>query len=373
MALEDFLNANGVEGASIVKEDEVVDTVETTEEVVPTEATEEVDPPAPEGKVETETEVPEEAPEEEAVVSKTFEEMWSEKMADKYGKLEEFDDHYSSLKTKAEQERYEDKFSEESRGRLDKLLGSDLSWDKIREIANVQTLDVDKLDGRQAMAKALELDQGLSPDEIKNELYDYDMLKNVDLDELTERELIKHNSDVSKFARLERESKSYLSTLKEDERFSLPELAKKEEVSDETLKAQEKVRTDAIQAYENDVTSHVSSFNEIDIKTGEGESFKYELSPEDKQEVESRMKNVNNYYTNFMNDGKLDMKSMSETMAKGLLFDKAIKAALESQSNAGEESAVKKMNNTNFDSKSSAPSDSGKSVMQQIAEKYKDD
>jgi len=294
-------------------------------------------------------------------------------MGEKYGKLEEFDNHYSSLKTKAEQERYEDKFSEESRGRLDKLLGSDLSWSKIKEIANVQTLDVEKLDGRQAMAKALELDQGLTPDEIKNELFDYDQLNNVDLEELDERELIKHKSDVSKFARLERESKSYLSTLKEDERFSLPELANQEEVSDETLKSQDEERKNAIQAYESDVSSHVSSFNELDIEIGEDKSFKYEISAEDKQEIESRMKGVNNYYTNFMNDGKLDMKSMSETMAKGLLFDKAIKAALESQSNAGEEAAVKKINNTNFNANQSAPSDSGKSIMQQIAEKYNED
>ena len=71
-----------------------------------------------------------------------------------------------------------------------------------------------------------------------------------------------------------------------------------------------------------------------------------------------------------MKDGKLDMKTMSETMMKGLVFNKAIKAALENQSNDGEIKAVKKMNNTTFDAKSGAPDTSGMSEMQQIAAAY---
>lgn len=376
MGLEDFLSSQT--GEDIVLTDSKEESVDKPE-VAETEASATEEPTSEEAvdsSEENKAEKTEETEETEKVDSPTassFEEMWAERMGEKYGKLEDFDDHYSSLKAKSEQERYEDKYSEESRDRLDKLLESGTSWEKIKEIANVQTLDVEKLTGRQAMAKALELDQGLTRAEIENELYDYDQLKNVDLDDLDDRELIKHNSDLSKFARLERESKSYLSELKQDKRFSLPELAKKEEVSEETLKAQEKMREDAIRAYETDVSNQVSSLNNLDIKIGEKDVFKYELTKEDKQIVESQMKGVNNYYTNFMNDGKLDMKSMSETLAKGLVFDKAIKAALESQSNAGEEAAVKKINNTNFDAKSTAPDTSGMSAMQQIAAKYRDD
>lgn len=368
MGLEDFLSSQT--GEEVVLSDSKEENVDTPE-VAETEGSVTEEPASEEAVDSSEEKKTEDT--EKVDSTPSFEEMWAERMGDKYGKFEDFDDHYSSLKTKSEQERYEDKYSEESRDRLDKLLESETSWDRIKEIASVQTLDVEKLNGRQAMAKALELDQGLTRAEIENELYDYDQLKDVDLDDLDDRELIKHNSDLSKFARLERESKSYLSELKQDKRFSLPELTKKEEVSEETLKAQDKVREDAIQAYETDVSSQVSSLNNLDIKIGENDVFKYELTSEDKQTVESQMKGVNSYYTNFMNDGKLDMKSMSETLAKGLVFDKAIKAALESQSNAGEEAAVKKINNTNFDAKSTAPDTSGMSEMQQIAAKYKDD
>ena len=183
MGLEDFLSSQT--GEDIVLTDSKEESVDKPE-VAETEASATEEPTSEEAVDSSEENKAEETEETEKVDSPTapsFEEMWAERMGEKYGKLEDFDDHYSSLKTKSEQERYEDKYSEESRDRLDKLLESGTSWEKIKEIANVQTLDVEKLTGRQAMAKALELDQGLTRAEIENELYDYDQLKNVDLED----------------------------------------------------------------------------------------------------------------------------------------------------------------------------------------------
>jgi len=104
---------------------------------------------------------------EEAVVS--FEETFKEK----YGSEEDLDNKLRSLTEEIEKKTgLESKFDEEGLSRLEKILEGGLSWDKIGEIAKIQTLNVESLTDEQALAKSLELKDGLSADEIKYKLYE---------------------------------------------------------------------------------------------------------------------------------------------------------------------------------------------------------
>ena len=154
MSFEDLLKAQGlkvVDSGDASRDEQPEQEVEPQQEVKDIEET-----PQPEAKEESEAEVKE----------ISFEDSFKEK----YGSLEDLEAKLSSLEEKASASKFEDKYESDSIDRLEKVLESGFSWDKIKEIADVKTLNVDSLDGRQALSKMLEMKDGLSTAEINAKL-----------------------------------------------------------------------------------------------------------------------------------------------------------------------------------------------------------
>jgi hypothetical protein len=268
---------------------------------------------------------------------------------DKYGKTpEELEQELSSLKEKSSKL---DNFNPDSLDRLEKLVSGELTWDKIKEIAEVQTLDVDKLSDQEAIVRKMQMQDGLSKDEIDYKLDKYNKYSQEDFDDLSDSEKKEYKALKSEFSRLASDSKSFLNSLKESDDYKLPELSKKEEVDQEEFKKQfEAVKNQ----YESAVSDSLKDFNSISVNLGE-EDFSFELTDEMKKQVQDLSNNVNNFHENFVGDKGVEFDKMFNTIAKGLFFDQAIKSAVESNKNSGKLEAVKDMNNITSKSGNSAP------------------
>jgi uncharacterized protein (UPF0335 family) len=271
------------------------------------------------------------------------------------------------LTEKAESPRLEDEFESDSVDMLKKVLSSGFDWNKLKEISEINTLDVDKLSGRQALSKMLEMRDGLSKAEINLKLRDYDRLKEEDVSLMDSDEIMEHEAVLAQYERLQREGRDFLSGVKNDDKYSLPDL-KKSENNQELLDNQKKEYEELKNLYESSVKSSVDEFNEISIVLGEDE-FSFELSDEMKQEVQDVMFNINDYHKNFVGDNGVDFGGMQTVIAKGLYFDEAMKSLLELNTNEGKVEAVKDINNV-VDKSKAKSSATGNDSMSQIMEGF---
>jgi len=309
--------------------------------------------------------------EEKDVEQVSFEDQFKER----YGSFDDLDNKIRSLE---ERKGLESKFAEEDVTRLEQLLEGGLSWDKIGEIAKIQNLDVDSLNDEQALAKTLELRDGLSKDEINYKLLEFKKLADVDLDLLDDEEKAAHFAKKAEFARLAEVGKGFLSGLKSDEKYTLPELASKqspEEIAELQRKNQEEFE-ELQKLYEKGVDSTLSDSSSIKVNLGEGRDFEFELNDEMKQAVRKEMLSINDYHTNFEerdaqgNPTAVLFDKMFEERAKGVLFDKIIQSVYNSTVNDGTVEAVKDINNVTTKDKTTR-NGAKPSVMDQIVKGYK--
>ena len=360
--LEAYMKANNLERVSSEEQ------TEKTEEVVETPQNEEVKEVVTE-KQPVENETPDQTEavktEEPVAQEKSFEDSFKEK----YGSLEELENKIRSLE---EKKGLESKFDDESLSRLESILEGGLSWDKIGEIAKIQTLDVESLTDEQALAKVMELKEGLSKAEIDYKLLEFKKLNDVDLDLLDEEEKAAHFAKKAEYARLAKDGKSFLEGLKSDEKYSLPTLqSKKDEANQEELIKQQQAEFEQLQKlYEQGVDSTVKEFDSIKLNLGEGKEFEFELNDEMKAEVRKEMFEVNNYYKHFEGDKEVLFGKMAEITAKRLFFDKILQSAVESTINDGTVKAVKDINNV-VDKSNKMPSSDKADPMKQILEGWK--
>tara|TARA_R110001592_G_scaffold1340_4_gene7946 strand:- start:595 stop:1680 length:1086 start_codon:yes stop_codon:yes gene_type:complete len=354
MKIEDFIKAKG---------GEVISSGDTNREELDNQEKPEVQE---ESKVEEESEVKEEEPE---VITDGDTISLEDQLKEKYGSLEGLEEKLRSLEEKANAERLEDKYESKSIDRLSKVLESGFSWDKIKEIAEIKTLDVENMDGRQALSKMLEMKDGLSKREINAKLYEFDQLQKEDTEFMDEGEVIKHEAALAQYERLQNDSKEFLNSVKEDEKYSLPEL-KSAPDQKELIEKQNKEFEDLKKMYESSVDDSLKSFDSMNITLGEDNEFTFELNDEQKQQVQKQMYGINEYYNNFASADGVDYKKMQETIAKGLFFDQMMKSAVESNINKGKVDAVKDINNIVDKSKKAQAPNSDQSPTKQILEGF---
>lgn len=334
--LEDFVKSQGGE---VIREGE-----STSDQV----RSGQVDEPQLEESTEAEEVGNEEQVEDSTGVEETVEDQgdtisFEDTFKEKYGSVEELEEKIRSLTERADAPRLEDDFESDSVDMLKKVLSSGFDWNKLKEIAEVKTLDVDGLSGRQALSKMLEMKDGLSKAEINLKLREYDRLKEEDVSLMDSDEKLEHEAKLAQYERLQRQGKEFLSSIKGDDKYALPEL-KKTENNPELLEKQQKEYEELKNLYESSVVESVNGFNEINVILGE-EEFSFELSDEMKQEVQDVMFNINDYHKNFVGDNGVDFGEMQTVIAKGLYFDEAMRSLLELNTNEGKVEAVKDINN----------------------------
>lgn len=334
--LEDFVKSQGGE---VIREGE-----STSDQV----RSGQVDEPQLEESTEAEEVGNEEQVEDSTGVEETVEDQgdtisFEDTFKEKYGSIEELEEKIRSLTERADAPRLEDDFESDSVDMLKKVLSSGFDWNKLKEIAEVKTLDVDGLSGRQALSKMLEMKDGLSKAEINLKLREYDRLKEEDVSLMDSDEKLEHEAKLAQYERLQKQGKEFLSSIKGDDKYALPEL-KKTENNPELLEKQQKEYEELKNLYESSVVESVNGFNEINVILGE-EEFSFELSDEMKQEVQDVMFNINDYHKNFVGDNGVDFGEMQTVIAKGLYFDEAMRSLLELNTNEGKVEAVKDINN----------------------------
>jgi len=334
--LESFIKSQGGE---VIREGE-----STSDEV----RSGQVDEPQLEESTEAEEVGNEEQVEDSTGVEETVEDQgdtisFEDTFKEKYGSIEELEEKIRSLTERADAPRLEDDFESDSVDMLKKVLSSGFDWNKLKEIAEVKTLDVDGLSGRQALSKMLEMKDGLSKAEINLKLREYDRLKEEDVSLMDSDEKLEHEAKLAQYERLQKQGKEFLSSIKGDDKYALPEL-KKTENNPELLEKQQKEYEELKNLYESSVVESVNGFNEINVILGE-EEFSFELSDEMKQEVQDVMFNINDYHKNFVGDNGVDFGEMQTVIAKGLYFDEAMRSLLELNTNEGKVEAVKDINN----------------------------
>lgn len=362
MQIEDYLRSQGLEPVS--KEDASENLEEGTQETEQQTVDTSEDVLSSEEKTEENTDN----------TSSTSESVQSfeDSFKEKYESFEALESKIRSLEESKKGESLSDRYGEENVSRLEKLLDGGLSWDKVSEIAKIQSLDVDSLDDRQALVKSLELKDGLSPAEIKGQLLKYDRLKNADLDLMDDEEQVAHFALEAEMKRLAKSGKEYLNSLKENEAYSLPTIEKAEVVDqEEVLKQRQQEFEELGRMYEAGVSESLKDFNSIKINLGEGNDYEFELNEEQKLVIQNKMNKVNSFHENFNGDGKILFNEMATSFVAQEFLGEIVKSAVENNTNNGKVEAIKDINNVVDKSKKQATSTSGNNYMSEIEAGYR--
>ena len=274
-------------------------------------------------------------------------------------RIQELESQLSSLKEKAERQTIEDLYDEESVSLLKKVMEAGFDMNKLKNIVDVQTLDVDSIDTFDAISKFLQKKDGLSPEEIKLELKEYRKLKSEDVELMDEDERDNYDAKMAKLKRLEREAKTYLKGLKDSDEYKLPV---PKSVDPEAVKAaqekQVKEMEELKKLYTTHVDKHISSVSELNIPINDKESFKFKMNDEQKAKVKEAMIGINDYYKNFTDDKGIQFDKMTNALAASILLPDMLKSAMNSVVNKGEEKAIKEINNVDLGKDSKAKSSS---------------
>jgi hypothetical protein len=310
---------------------------------------------------------PEEGVTEGDTISKTFEEMFAEKYGEDFEVVKK--EEYSSLKEKAEKERLEDLFNPESLDLLKNVASSGLDWNKIKDIADIQTLDVESLSPLESIAKSLQIKEGLTQEEINLELREFKKLEKVDLEDLDEDEKDEFYAKKARLGRLEREAKKFLDSQKDSEDYKLPSFAKQQQASEEALKQQQDEFEKLKGQYESEVSEFLKEKSSLSLDLGEENKFDFNLTEDQKAEVHKAMNNINSLHTLFITDKGVDYQKMMNFIAGGLFSTDLVKSSYNSATNKGEENAVKNMNNVTLGNKGkSGKSGTEGSLLQQLVQ-----
>jgi len=284
-------------------------------------------------------------------------------------KIQELEAELSSLREKAERQTIEDLYDEESVSLLKKVMETGFDMNKLKNIVDVQTLDVDSIDTFDAISKFLQKKDGLSPEEIKLELKEYRKLKSEDVELMDEDERDNYDAKMAKLNRLEREAKTYLKGLKDSDEYKLP-IPKS--VDKEAVKAAQEKQAQEMEElkklYATHVDKHIASVSELNIPISDKESFKFKMNDEQKAKVKEAMIGINNYYTNFTDEKGIQFDKMTNALAASILLPDMLKSAMNSVVNKGEEKAIKEINNVDLgkDSKSKSSSSGVESILSEF-------
>lgn len=289
---------------------------------------------------------------------------WEDMMKEKTGgkTWEEYSAEVNELREKVKAPRFEDKFNKEDIERLEGLLGGGLTMDKLGKIVNIQTMDVNKLDSKEALARKLSLVDGLSPEEIKYELMQYDSdLSEDELADLSPKE--RAAIDASK-ARLERESrkaKTELEILKAE--YKLPEY--KIVNNEEQIKQQVELQKKEVERWNSAVNESLNDYKEEVFILDKDTNFKYVVDEQSKKDTKESMENITQFHQRYLvgegNDKKIDWNKLRREQFILKNFDSIIEKTSKQMYSKAQEDFVKgKINNIDFENKQTTSVEGGK-------------
>lgn len=360
---------------SSLKEEISNDNIEVKEEVKDDLIDSKIETPPIKEEVKQETVIDESQSD---VISFSSEEPKKEKeveQASEYNINEEFKKaypNYNSLdEVLAELENLKSKkpsISEEDLSKVASLLkDGEIDWNKIKDIAEIRTMDVDSISERDIYIKGLRI-EGYTNEEINDELKVFDSVFNFDEEDALDNELLSNKRDKSRFRREIKKYKESLSSLKNKDEYNLPKLDLSNLNGEEKASQEEVIRQQELIAenWKKQVESKVGDFKEVVFDLDKDKKYNFKVTDEDLSFIQDSISDTSNLYKPYIDEEKksFDFKAMRQDLFMARNWKTVVSALIKQNANNKAEEVLKDLNNPNFEgsskssgTKSSSPFD----------------
>ena len=228
------------------------------------------------------------------------------------------------------------------------LVDGEIDWNKIKQIADIKTMDVSKLDDRTVFVNGLK-GEGYSDDDITEELEIFDATFDFDEELADSREILDNKRLKSSLKKKLKEYRDNISKLKDDAQFDLPKINLKPDTksNEEELEKQKEM----VAKWNNVVKSNVSDFKEVVFSLDKDKKYNFKVAEEDVEFLEKSITDSAELYKRYQDkeNNTFDFKSMRQDLFMMKNWKTVVKTLIQQNANNKAEDVIKDISNINFD------------------------
>jgi len=228
------------------------------------------------------------------------------------------------------------------------LVDGEIDWNKIKQIADIKTMDVSKLDDRTVFVNGLK-QEGYSEDDIVDELEIFDATFGFDEELADSREILENKRLKSSLKRKLKDYRDNISKLKDDTQFDLPKINLKPDTksNEEELEKQKEM----VAKWNNVVKSNVSDFKEVVFSLDKDKKYNFKVADEDIDFLEKSITDSAELYKRYQDkeNNTFDFKSMRQDLFMMKNWKTVVKTLIQQNANNKAEEVIKDISNINFD------------------------
>ena len=228
------------------------------------------------------------------------------------------------------------------------LVDGEIDWNKIKQIADIKTMDVSKLDDRTVFVNGLK-GEGYSDDDITEELEIFDATFGFDEELADSREILDNKRLKSSLKKKLKEYRDNISKLKDDAQFDLPKINLKPDTksNEEELEKQKEM----VAKWNNVVKSNVSDFKEVVFSLDKDKKYNFKVAEEDVEFLEKSITDSAELYKRYQDkeNNTFDFKSMRQDLFMMKNWKTVVKTLIQQNANNKAEEVIKDISNISFD------------------------
>ena len=228
------------------------------------------------------------------------------------------------------------------------LVDGEIDWNKIKQIADIKTMDVSKLDDRTVFVNGLK-QEGYSDDDIADELEIFDATFDFDEELADSREILENKRLKSSLKRKLKDYRDNISKLKDDTQFDLPKINLKPDTksNEEALEQQKEM----VAKWNNVVKSNVSDFKEVVFSLDKDKKYNFKVADDDIDFLEKSITDSAELYKRYQDkeNNTFDFKSMRQDLFMMKNWKTVVKTLIQQNANNKAEEVIKDISNINFD------------------------
>lgn len=228
------------------------------------------------------------------------------------------------------------------------LVDGEIDWNKIKQIADIKTMDVSKLDDRTVFVNGLK-QEGYSDDDIADELEIFDATFGFDEELADSREILENKRLKSSLKRKLKDYRDNISKLKDDTQFDLPKINLKPDTksNEEALEKQKEM----VAKWNNVVKSNVSDFKEVVFTLDKDKKYNFKVADDDIDFLEKSITDSAELYKRYQDkeNNTFDFKSMRQDLFMMKNWKTVVKTLIQQNANNKAEQVIKDISNINFD------------------------
>lgn len=228
------------------------------------------------------------------------------------------------------------------------LVDGEIDWNKIKQIADIKTMDVSKLDDRTVFVNGLK-QEGYSDEDIADELEIFDATFGFDEELADSREILENKRLKSSLKRKLKDYRDNISKLKDDAQFDLPKINLKPNTksNEEELEKQKEM----VAKWNNVVKSNVSDFKEVVFTLDKDKKYNFKVADDDIDFLEKSITDSAELYKRYQDkeNNTFDFKSMRQDLFMMKNWKTVVKTLIQQNANNKAEEIIKDISNINFD------------------------